>query len=251
MTMFLYQPQDTYLHRLDPRTKLLVMLATFALALMFDSLTVLAGIAAAVAAYGWSGRVLGNLRRIKVILTMIGLLSVVIWSVMGPGATKLIGPVTLEGIEQGVAAGLKIIVMMVAGIIFLSATKIEEISLGLQKLKVPYRVAFALSTAIRLVPMIAGTTYIIVQAQRSRGLDLEAGGPATRIRKYVPLLIPVFVSVIRGTNVFAMALESKGFGYSDARSSYLEVAFRATDYIVSAAVGAALLAGAWVKASGW
>ncbi len=251
MEMFLYQPKDTYLHRLDPRTKLFVMVATFALALMADSLTALAGTAVAVAVYGWTGRVLGSLRRIRAVLLMIGLLSVVIWAVMGQGTTKLIGPVTLEGVAQGVAAGLRITVMMVAGMIFLSATKIEEIALGLQKLRVPYRAAFAFSTAIRLVPTIVGTTRTIVQAQRSRGLDLDSGGPAARIRKYVPLLIPVLVSVLRGTTVFAMALESKGFGYSDARSSYLEVAFKAADAAVLAAAAAALLAGAWAKAAGW
>jgi energy-coupling factor transport system permease protein len=236
MDMFLYLDKGTLVHRLDPRTKLAVMVATFAAALAAESLAALAVLAAAVAAYGQCGQVLGNLRRIKIILAMIFLASVALWSFLGQGADKLLGPVTAEGLLYGVATGVKLNIMIIAGMIFLSATKIEEISLGLQKLRIPYRAAFAFSTAIRLVPTIVGTSYIIIQAQRSRGLDLDSGGPLTRIRKYVPLLIPVFVSVIRGTHVFAMALESKGFGYSDRRTSYLETAFKTGDYIVFAAL---------------
>jgi energy-coupling factor transport system permease protein len=252
MEMFLYLDKNTYMHRLDPRTKMIVMLATFAVALMFNSIPVLVIVALVVMAYGLSGKILANLRRIKIVLIMISLFSVVIWSFLGQGVTKIIGPLTREGLLYGVATGIKLDVMIISGMIFLSSTKIEEISLGLQKLKIPYRVAFAFSTAIRLVPMIVGTTYIISQAQRSRGLDLDSGHALTRIRKYIPLLIPVFISVIRGTNVFAMALESKGFGYSSRRSSYLQIAFKPVDFFLSATIIFLLLGGIYFKlTAGW
>ncbi len=232
MDMFLYLDKDTYMHRLDPRSKIFVMVATFLIALLFESIPVLLALAVLVVSYGATGKVLTNLKRIKLVLIMISLFSVVIWSVMGKGSTKLIGMLTQEGLIYGIAMGIKLDIMIIAGMIFLSSTKIEELSLALQKLHIPYRVAFAFSTAIRLVPMIVSTTYIIMQAQKSRGLDLDSGNMLTRIKKYIPLLIPVFISVIRGTNVFAMALESKGFGYSDQRSSYLQIAYRKQDVVL-------------------
>ncbi|HEX2925111.1 MAG TPA: energy-coupling factor transporter transmembrane component T [Ruminiclostridium sp.] len=248
----MYLDKNTYMHRLDPRTKMMVMLASFTAALMFSSIPGLLIIALLVIAYGLSGKTFANLKRIKIILVMISLFSIVIWSIMGQGATKIIGPLTWEGLLYGVATGIKLDVMIISGMIFLSSTKIEEISLGLQKLKIPYRVAFAFSTAIRLVPMIAGTTYIISQAQRSRGLDLDSGHVLTRIKKYIPLLIPVFISVIRGTNVFAMALESKGFGYSSRRSSYLQSDFKPADIFLSAATILLLLGSTYLKlTAGW
>jgi len=128
--------------------------------------------------------------------------------------------------------------MIISGMIFLSTTKIEEIAGGLVKLKLPYRGAFAFSTAIRLVPMIVATSYTIIQAQKSRGLDLDSGSMLQRIRKYVPLVIPTLVSVIRGTNVFSMALESKGFGYSDTRTNLLELRMKRNDWLT---LGVALL----------
>jgi energy-coupling factor transport system permease protein len=232
MDMFLYLDRDTYMHRLDPRTKIFIMLASFVIALMFFTIQPLLVVGILIVIYGASGKTLVNLNRIKFVLVMIGLFSVVIWSFMGEGQTVIFGPVTLESFIYGIAMGIKIDVMIIAGMIFLSSTKMEEISAGLVKLKIPYRAAFAFSTALRLVPMIVATSSIIIQAQKSRGLDLESGSLITRAKKYIPLLIPVFISVIRGTNVFAMALESKGFGYSEERSSYLEVGFKRNDYLL-------------------
>ncbi len=116
--------------------------------------------------------------------------------------------------------------------VFLSTTKIEEIAEGLVKLKVPYRGAFAFATAIRLVPMIVATSYTIIQAQKSRGLDLDTGNILQKARKYLPLMIPTFISVIRSTNIFSMALESKGFGYSKKRTNYLNHTMGGKDYIM-------------------
>ncbi|GFN35145.1 energy-coupling factor transporter transmembrane component T family protein [Tepidimicrobium xylanilyticum] len=232
MDMFLYIDKDTFLHRLDPRTKLAVMFGSFVIALLFESLPILLALAVIILLYGHSGKVLSNLKRIRVILFMIGLMSIVIWSITRGGETKLLGPITLEGIIYGITVGIKFNVMIISGMIFLSSTTIEGISLGLVKLKVPYRGAFAFSTAIRLVPMIVATSYTITQAQRSRGLDLDSGSFIQRIKKYVPLIIPTFVSVIRSTNVFSMALESKGFGYDKERTYYMELSFRSVDYVI-------------------
>lgn len=232
MDMFLYLDKDTFLHRLDPRTKLLIMFGSFTVALMFYSLPILIGLSVVILLYGYSGKVLSNLKRIRVILFMIALVSIILWSFTAGGDTKLLGPITKEGIIYGITIGLKFDIMIVAGMIFLSSTKIEEIAIGLVKLKVPYRGAFAFSTAIRLVPMIVGTSYTITQAQKSRGLDLDSGSFIQKAKKYVPLLIPTLISVIRGTNVFAMALESKGFGYDDERTNYLEINFTSKDYML-------------------
>ena len=232
MDMFLYLDKDTFLHRLDPRTKLFIMFGSFVVALMFNSLPILLGLTVVILLYGYSGRVLSNLKRIRVILFMIALVSIIIWSLTKGGETKILGPITKEGLFYGIMIGIKFDAMIISGMIFLSSTKIEEISLGLVKLGLPYRGAFAFSTAIRLVPMIVATSYTITQAQKSRGLDLDSGTFFQKAKKYVPLLIPTLVSVIRGTNVFAMALESKGFGYSDDRTNYLEIKCETSDYIM-------------------
>jgi len=208
------------------------MFASFVVALMFDSILILSILGVLILIYAHSGDTLSNLKRIRFVLIMIAIFSLVIWSLMKGGETKLFGPITLEGVFFGIATGLKFNIMIISGMVFLSSTKIEEISLGLTKLKIPYRGAFAFSTAIRLVPSIVATAYTIVQAQKSRGLDLDSGNLYQKLKKYIPLLVPTIVSVIRGTNVFSMALESKGFGYSSERSNYLEIKIQKTDAIL-------------------
>jgi len=251
MDMFLYLDKNTFLHRLDPRTKLFVLLGSFTVALMFDSLPVLIALSIPLMLYGFFGQVLSNLKRIKTILFMIGIFSIVLWAFLKGGPTKILGPITLEGIIFGAVTGLKFIIMIISGMIFLSSTKIEEISLGLVKLRLPYRGAFAFSTAIRLVPMIVGTSYTITQAQKSRGLDLDSGNIIQKTKKYVPLLVPTLISVIRGTNVFAMALESKGFGYDEKRTNYLEISFGKADFFIIAFTVLTIILSIYAKIQHW
>lgn len=232
MDFFLYMDHESYLHKLDPRTKLFVMGQTFVIALMFTSIPVLMGLTILVLLYGYTGGTLANLKRIKFVLIMIAVFSIVIWSFMKGGNTRLWGPFTLEGLMYGVATGVRFDVMIIAGMIFLSSTKIEEISLGLVRMKIPYRGAFAFTTAIRLVPSIVSTAYTIIQAQKSRGLDLDSGNFIQRLKKYIPLLVPTIISVIRGTSIFAMALESKGFGYDTRRTHYIEIKVKKRDILM-------------------
>jgi energy-coupling factor transport system permease protein len=238
----LYLDRDTWVHRLDPRTKMLLLLGMFGLAFTFLSPLYLAGVMALVLFFGYLAGVLSNLRRILFILITIAVLTIILWSIFGDGRTPLFLFVEREALLYGIGIALRIDITIVAGMIFLSTTRNEEVAIGLVKIGIPYRFAFAVSTALRLVPTIAATGSTIGQAQRSRGLDLESGNILQRTRKYVPLLVPVFVSTIRSTNVFSMALESKGFGASPGRTFFLRTAMGSRDALVLLAF-VALLAG--------
>ncbi len=243
MDMFLYMDIDSGLHRLDSRTKLALMFLSFIVAVMFLNILVLGSLLLLVLAYGSTGRILANLKRIRVVLIMITLFSLIIWTIARPSQDKFF-IFSLEGLFYGLMIALKTNAMIIAGMIFLSTTRIEEIAEGLVKLKVPYRGAFAFATAIRLVPMIVATSYTIIQAQKSRGLDLDSGNILQKTRKYLPLMIPTFISVIRSTNIFSMALESKGFGYSKNRTNYLNHILGSRDYLMLI-LGALILAAAF------
>jgi energy-coupling factor transport system permease protein len=228
----LYLDRDTWVHRLDPRTKMFLLIGAFVLAFIFlDPLYVLV-VLALVLVFGHMAKSLANLRRIWFILLAVALLTIVLWSLVSSGRTPLFLFVELESVLYGVSIALRIDTTIIAGVIFLSTTRNEEVAIGLVKLGIPYRFAFAVTTALRLVPTIAGTGYTISQAQRSRGLDLDSGNILQRTRKYVPLLVPVFVTTIRSTNVFSMALESKGFGAGGKRTFYLQTALHRRDAVV-------------------
>jgi energy-coupling factor transport system permease protein len=229
MNLFLYLDRDSPVHRLDPRTKIFLLLGSFVAAVLFFQPGPLFALLLVLLLYGAIGRALGNLRRIWLLLLSIAIVSIVSWSIFARGSTSLFWRVTWEGFLYGLGAAIKTDSMIVAGLIFLSTTRTEEIVLGLIRLRVPYQAAFAFSLAIRMVPTIIGTAGTVTEAQRSRGLDLESGGPLVRLRKHIPLLVPIFLHTLRNTDQLAKALESRGFGARRERTSYLEIGFHTAD----------------------
>jgi energy-coupling factor transport system permease protein len=84
--------------------------------------------------------------------------------------------------------------------------------------------------AVRLVPTIALEAQTIIDAQRSRGLEMERGNLIQRIRNYIPILIPLVVSAIRRSTELAEALESRAFGVTKDRESLVELRMKLSDY---------------------
>jgi energy-coupling factor transport system permease protein len=130
--------------------------------------------------------------------------------------------------------GLRLSTFVAIGLTFLSTTRNEELTNGLIRSRIPYPVAFALSTALRLVPTFAGAGATIIQAQISRGLDLESGSILSRFRKFIPQAVPLFIYAIRHTHLLAIALESKGFSPESKRTFYHELRMGRADYLTIA-----------------
>ena len=248
----LYLDRGTWVHRLDPRTKIFLLVGMFVLPFVFLNPLYELAVLVLVLVFGYSAGVLVNLRRIWFILVVIAVFTIVLWCIFGTGRTPLLLFVEREALFYGIAIAIRLDTTIIAGMIFLSTTRNEEVAIGLVRLRIPYRFAFAVSTALRLVPTIVATGLTIGQAQRSRGLDLESGNIIQRIRKHLPLLVPVFVTTVRSTNVFSMALESKGFGARPGRTFFLHTAVGGRDVLLMVAF-VVLLAGCialWVAGYG-
>lgn len=250
MNLFMYLENDSFVHRLDPRAKLLAMFCSFVAAVLLTQPLFGLAVTVMVLIWGALAGTLGNLKRIRVILITIFIMSVVMWSLFTRTGETLFLFVKTEGLIMGLSSGIRIVTMITAGLIFLSTTRIEEISLGLVKIGLPYPVGFAFSSAIRLLPTFIGAGATISQAQRSRGLDLETGGFTERIRKYIPLLVPIFLSAIRSTDQLARALESKGFGARPKRTFYRVIGFGAAEYAVSVFFILAAAVAVWLSING-
>jgi len=228
----LYLDLDTVIHRLDARTKITLFMYTFIGLILFESPLWMLPLCSLIFLYGVVSRSLKNLRRISYILIVLIISSLIMWNIFSSGATPLFWFLDVESALFSISRTMLMVFMITGGMILISTTRNEALVLGMIKMGLPYRVGFAISTSLRLVPTIASSVIIITQAQRSRGLDLESGNIAARIRKFIPLLIPVFISTIRSTNIFAMALESKGFGAREDRTFYLQMKMGILDYVL-------------------
>jgi energy-coupling factor transport system permease protein len=236
MNIFLYLDKNTWIHRLDPRTKMIGVLIFFSICLCFNHPLYMAAISLGVTLIAISTKVLRNFWRLRFILALLIVFSAVMWPFFVKGPTPLwswgLLRVSQESLLYGIAMGLRLATFVGTGLIFLSTTRNEELTNGLIRMGCPYPVAFALSTALRLVPTFAGAGATIIQAQVSRGLDLESGNIFSRIGKFIPQAVPLFIYAIRHTNLLAMALESKGFSPESKRTMYYEPHMARMDYMV-------------------
>jgi energy-coupling factor transport system permease protein len=234
MNIFLYLDKRTWIHRLDPRTKMIGMMTIFSICLCVNHPLYMAVISLAITLIAISAKALPNFWRLRFILILLIVFSTVMWPFFVKGPTLLWSwgslQVSQESLLYGIAMGLRLATFVGTGLIFLSTTRNEELTNGLIRMGCPYPIAFALTTALRLVPTFAGAGATIIQAQVSRGLDLESGSIFRRVGKFIPQAVPLFIYAIRHTNLLAMALESKGFSPESKRTLYYEPLMRARDY---------------------
>jgi len=228
----LYLDYNTVIHRLDPRTKLILFLYAFIGLVLYEHPLWMLPIALLILLQTALARAWINLWRLRYLLLLLTTWSLVLWNLFVGGDTPLFLFVSKESLLYSIARTMLVLLMIIAGVNLISTTRNEELVLGLIKFGLPYRVGFALSTSLRLVPTTADSLQTIAQAQRSRGLDLESGNVIERLRKWLPLLIPVFITTIRSTNIFGMALESKGFGARPQRTFYLQTKMHTLDWIL-------------------
>jgi energy-coupling factor transport system permease protein len=137
--------------------------------------------------------------------------------------------VTHTSVMFGLGRGLKLAELLAASVLFLSTTKVEEFMVGLARLGVPYRARFAITLSFRLAPLFIDSYLTVIDAESLRGLDFSEGRIIERMRRYVPVVIPVFMGALRKANNMAMALEARGFGANSRPTSFIEYPVRPRD----------------------
>jgi energy-coupling factor transport system permease protein len=217
--MYLYQEATTPFHLLHPVTKLFLLLFSIVIPFLAKTFLMTAIIFAFYLALLLFAHGAANLKKFWKMLLIFWLFTFAIWSVI---------PKFRGGEWSFENAGLlatRIDTFVLAGLLFVTITRIEEFTFALTRIGIPYKVAFALSLGFRLVPLFYQNLQTIVAAQKSRGVDLETGGIAGKARKYGPILAALISYSLRNADLMAMSLEAKGFGYPGKRTSYLQPEF--------------------------
>ena len=254
MDFFLYLDRNTWAHRLDPRTKVVSVAGLFLIALLFSDpryllipTSVMLGLF--IATGTWE-----NVRKLWALIALPCLYCFLLWPLFVSGSTPwfTVGShvLTKEAALFGLGMGLRLALMVLGGLFLLSTTTIEDFALALQRMGLPRSMGSAFSLAFRWVPHLIGCSTLIVQAQRSRGLDLGSGGFIHRLRRYPPLLVPLIGHTLRHTRLLAMALESKGFGPGVRRHNRIQPRMRPPDYMVLLVIAVGIIASVALRATG-
>ncbi|WP_413801981.1 energy-coupling factor transporter transmembrane component T family protein [Streptomyces iranensis] len=253
MTKYLYLDGESFYHRLDPRTKLLFTLAHFiACVVLVEQVWLVALLLAetfALTVLTHTGR---NLWRLRALLISIFVLGMVSWMLLGARVHHLWWVVYQENLGMGASAGLRSLIAVVVSVLLLSTTRNEELGVGLRRIGIPYGGVFAFTSALRMAPVLIGSSLSVMEAQRSRGLDLDSGNAISKLRRSLPLLVPAFLLTMRSTSTFSMAIEAKGYGHNPrSRGSYLILRMDAADLAWCTAALLLIAGSILVGVQGW
>lgn len=225
--MYLYRSANTFFHFLHPITKLALLFLLITVSFLAPGLPGILTVLVLYTAFLLAANGGNNLKSFWKLLVLFWIFTFLIW-IFVPRLRGLPWTYTTAAI-----LATRIDCFVIAGLLFVTTTRIEEFTLALTRLGVPYKGAFALSLGFRLVPLFYQNLQFIVAAQKSRGVDLESGGIITKAKQYVPIFGVLISYSIRNADIMAMALESRGFAHAATRTSYLQPHFGLRDAVLA------------------
>ena len=260
ITLGQYFPGDTVIHRLDPRTKLLMVIlyiVSLFLCKWFISYAVaLAFLVTAV--------VLSKIRPKALFKGLKPLLIIIIFTAVlnlfytdGTVLVKFwIFKITREGIINAFFLVLRIMLLVMGTFLLTYTTSpialtdgLESLLSPLKKLHFPvHELAMMMSIALRFIPTLIEETDKIISAQKARGADFETGNIFRRAKALIPILVPLFVSAFRRADELATAMECRCYHGGKGRTKLKQLRYRRRD-VITLLLGAVLLSGVVVLRS--
>lgn len=243
ITIGQYFPGSSILHRLDPRTK--VVLLFFYLVLIFVCRSAISY--AILSALTFVLMVLSKvplrmmLRSLKPLWWIILFTFVIhVFSTPGEELAKVwIFSVTWEGIVQGFYVSLRLVLLILLSSLLTFTTSPLKLTDAMEALLAPFKrigvpaheLAMMMTIALRFVPTLIQETDRIMKAQQSRGANFTDGSIAKRLRAFVPVLVPLFLSAFRRADDLAMAMEARCYRGGEGRTQMKALKITSIDYV--------------------
>ena len=243
VTLGQYFPGNSVIHRLDPRTKLIALIAYIVSLFMATSwmtfCLVFAFLAATVALSKIPLKSLvSGMKPLLFVLILTGVLNIFFYK--GQTAIIELGVITvyLEGVVQAIYMVWRIL-MLISGTFLLTYTTspialtdgLESLLSPLKKIQLPvHELAMMMCIALRFIPTLIEETDKIMSAQKARGADFETGSLIQRVKALVPILVPLFISAFRRADELATAMECRCYQGGDGRTKMKLLRFKLIDY---------------------
>jgi energy-coupling factor transport system permease protein len=242
-----YVPGNSFVHRLDPRAKLLFLLFFIVLVFLSDekwtySLVVLFTLIAIFMSQISLSYLLKGLRPIWWIIIM----TIIIHLTMTEGGNIVFQwkwlTVYEEGAHMAILTTIRLVLLVVMASLLTLTTSPLDLTDGIERLFQPFtrfgfpahELAMMMSIALRFIPTLLEETDKIMKAQISRGADFESGNLVKRMKSMIPLLIPLFISAFRRAEELALAMESRGYRGAEGRTKLRELSWSKHDAILVA-----------------
>ena len=257
ITLGQYFPGTSFVHRLDPRTKLLGLVVyivalftagswlTYGLAFVFLATTI------AISRIPVKSFIKG-MKPLLLVLVFTGLLNLFFTA----GETVLVSvwriTITLEGVTRAIFMVGRILMLICATFLLTYTTSPISLTDGLEVLMSPLKVihvpvhelSMMMCIALRFIPTLIEETDKIMSAQKARGADFENGSILQRVKALVPILVPLFISAFRRADELATAMECRCYQGGDGRTKMKQLTFSGRDlgvFLLLAALVAAII----------
>ena len=244
ITLGQYYPADSVVHRMDPRVKILLLIAVIVAIFLAGNLLAFVPIIAFLVIVTKLSKVpvkmmVKGLKPLRLILILTFVLNLFFLQ----GETVLLdlgfAQIKKEALILAVHYSLRLVLLVLFSSILTLTTPPITLTDGLERLLSPLRVihfpahemAMMMSIALRFIPTLMEEADKIMKAQTARGADFESGNLIARAKAMVPLLVPLFVSAFRRAGDLAMAMEARCYHGGEGRTRLRVLKCEKRDFI--------------------
>lgn len=247
ITLGQYIPGSSYLHRTDPRVKIVATFAYMLVLFLIDSfigygIFTLFTLAVIISTDIPLKYTLKGLKPILFIIVFTAVINIFFNNQGTPVFELGFIRITAEGLILTAKMIIRLSLLVIsASLLTLTTTPIlltdgiEKLMNPLKKLGVPvHEMAMMMTIALRFIPTLLEETDKIMKAQSARGADFDTGNLVQRAKSFIPVLIPLFVSAFRRADELATAMESRCYRGSEGRTRMKQLKLERVDFVVSA-----------------
>ena len=244
ITIGQYIPGESFVHKLDPRTKIIIAMMFIVTLFIMNKFVGYIFVVAFLAAIIINSKVslsfiFKGLKPIFILIIITAILNILMTT--GTPETLIFKwkfiKVYTEGLRLAGFMALRLIFLIVGTSLLTLTTSPIELTDGIERLLRPigkslaHELAMMMTIALRFIPTLTEETDKIMKAQKARGADFETGSLIQKAKSLVPLLVPLFISSFRRADELAMAMESRCYRGGEGRTRMKELHFSSKDLI--------------------
>lgn len=239
-----YVKSDSFIHKLDPRTKIILNIVYILGVFFIDDIKGYLAYFLIVFFVSFSSKIkiyhlLKALKTISMFIILTSLFNVFFIKegniIFNVGFLKIYD----KALITYIFISFRVIFLILGSTILTLTTSPTELTDGfeslmkpLRKLKVPVgEISLMISISLRFIPTLLDETDKIIKAQKSRGVDFESGSIVKKIKNIVPILVPLFINSFRRADELAIAMESRCYQGSENRFKFRVLKFTRNDFI--------------------
>ena len=250
-----YYPVDSFVHRMDPRLKIIFLIAYITAIFLAKNFWGLGACLFVLAAIILASRVpvrkvLRSVRAVVFLIVFTSLLNTLFYRGDTVYWSWWIIRITKEGLIFSAFLVVRLLLLVTCSSLLTYTTTPVALTDGIESLLTPFKwirlpvheLALIMSIALRFIPILMDETERIMNAQKARGADFETGGLIKRVRAIIPILIPLLLSAFRRADDLGDAMDARCYMGSKNRTKYKKLRFGWRDFI-GFLIGAALVTG--------